>query len=242
MQYVNKIRSFYKDIFSLDKDSHNISPVYVNRHKEKYFLIVGTGPSLKKNWKKIGELQTKYNLITMGANNIGDFIQPDYHCFTNKKRFINYSHTIGNKSKVLIGEHISIQVVKKHYGRYFEIIPYLNDHDASFNIENGIIRASCRTVGVLMIATAIVMGARKIFVVGMDGYKDIINTGSEIHFYSEKNSTNDSQNDYFLTIDYYNNKFLNEIKFYLESNNRESFSIVTPTTYQDNYCSIDQFL
>jgi len=52
MQYVNKIRSFYKDIFSLDKDSHNISPVYVNRHKEKDFLILGNRTIIKKKLEK----------------------------------------------------------------------------------------------------------------------------------------------------------------------------------------------
>ena len=122
---------------------------------------------------------------------------------------------------------------------------YVNDHDRVFDIEAGIIQASCRTVGVLLIGVAIVMGAEGILVAGMDGYKNLLEEGGPIHHYDEdflqdENQTKEGQR--LLASERRNARFMAEIAEYLESRGREPFSIITPTVYQNHYRSIEEFL
>ena len=159
-------------------------PAYAARHQDATFIVFGNGPSLAENLDAIHALGEKFNAVTMGANNIGEILAPDYHAFTNRKRFAAYSSGIDPvRTRVLLSPYFTDGFIRKHYTGPYEQIMYRADNDAPFDIQNGIIQASCRTVAVLMIAVAVVMGARRIFVAGTDGYKGHLDSGRHVHFY-----------------------------------------------------------
>jgi hypothetical protein len=224
-----------------------VRPSYLDRHKGCTALIVATGPSLKEYWGQVDELRRKYDAVTLGANHVTEFLYPAYHCFTNRKRYIEFAETIElNNSRVLLGPHLPKQLIEKHYCGPYETLMYVNDHDRRFDIKDGIIQASCRTVGVLLIGVAIVMGAERVLVAGMDGYKRLLREGSPIHHYGDDNSLTDEkqteEEERLLSSERLNARFMAEIVEYLQAKGRKPFKIVTPTVYQDHYQPIKEFL
>ncbi len=222
------------------------TPDYLNRHPGATFLVLGNGPSLGAHRKEIHELIEKHRPIVMGANNITGFIYPDYHAFTNRRRLINYAHTIdSSKSKVLVGVHLPGWVIEKHYEGAYERIMYVNDHDRAFDICDGIIMASCRTVSVLLIGVALVMGGERVFVAGLDGYGLLPSKDEDVHYYKgERDHGPDVANKdtYLMQAESMCSRFLDEISHYMTQQGLEPFKIVTPTTYSDHYQDIQDYL
>lgn len=221
-------------------------PNYVNRHQGCTALIIGTGPSLSKHWRQVEELRIKYNAVTLGANNVSEFLYPSYHCFTNRKRYIAFAGSIESSiSRVLLSPYLSKSLIKRHYRGPYETLMYINDHEQEFHINDGVIQASCRTAGVLLIGVAIVMGAERIFVAGMDGYNKLIEEGKPIHHYDNdifKNEDDNEDRQRLLKTELLNARFLTEISEYLKRLGRQPFSIITPTVHQAHFKSIEEFL
>ena len=135
---------------------------------------------------EIDQFVDKYNPIVMGANYLGGLFTPGYHAFSNKKRFISYIEQVSSESELLLSSSFEKEFIKEHTNRKFEPIVHLDRASNYFEIKNGVISSNCRTVSILLVAMAIVMGARRIFVAGMDGYKNkegFLKKG--IHFYNE---------------------------------------------------------
>lgn len=222
-------------------------PAYAGRHEGATVLILASGPSLRDRWAEIDALRRTQGAITIGANNVADFICPDYHAFTNRKRFVQFAGTIDpTRSRVLLGTYLPPVLIRAHYQGPYESIMYVNVHDRPFGIENGVIQASCRTIAVLLVAVALVMGARRIFVAGTDGYKEILARRGQIHHYADalpKDAERQQKNDaYLLDVEQANSRFLDEIAAHQRNQGLEPFRIVTPTTYQRHYQDINDFL
>ena len=107
---------------------------------------------------------------------------------------------------------------------------YVSDRENSFNVKNGIILAECRTVSVLLIAVALIMGAGKIWVAGLDGYGSLLNNKEPLHFYSTETDLGEVR-----AVEQYCTRFLQEISDFMLAENRESFKILTPTSYKKHY-------
>ena len=220
-----------------DGEYKYISPEYINRHKNKDFLVLGNGPNLKKYKDDIEIFINKYNPIILGANFLNNLFIPDYHAFHNKRR-LDYIKTVNNKSKLLIGQNIPNEMIKKYTKRKYEILSHKNLRD-DFDIIDGVIQSNCGTVSILLLGVAIVMGSKRIFAAGLDGY---INAKShqEIYFYSEKDSPID------LNIFIKNHKicefFLNQINKYLIKRNKEGIHILTSTTYKKFYKDVTNYI
>lgn len=215
---------------AIDTDNIKISPpAYANRHKGADFLVLGNGPSLEKNIEKIRKLVSEKKLIVLGANYLHGLIEPDYHAFNNLNRFIRYGKFVSPKSKLLIGSYISGQVVKNVTDREYERLPYLNVNE-KFDIKDGIIQSNCGTISVLLIASAIIMGARNIHVAGLDGYKGV---QGKTHFYSETQEVPTKLES--ASLNEICGNFLDEIMEYQKENGMEPFGIITPTSYTKHY-------
>ncbi len=212
------------------------SPVYLERHKGRDFLILAQGPSLKRNIKRILAFVKENNLIVLGPNYLEGLITPDYHAFSNFKRFSRYIDFVSPESKLLLGSYFSNEVVRKYTNREFERIPYVDDPSAEFDIKNGIIQTNCGTVSVLLIAVAIVMGARKIYIAGLDGYKSV--DGNATHFYDEKEMQKGRE---LETLHNICTRYLGEIKQYQLLHGMEPFKVITPTSYSKHYEKIKGF-
>jgi len=217
-------------------------PAYSNKHRGRVFLVVATGPSARKYDVKLNQFIQKYNPVIIGANNVSSIVAPDYHCFTNKKRFSEFSSTVADKSKVLLSPYFSKNFVRKHYKNSFDRLMFVNDHEAKFDIVDGVIQASCRSIGVLMIAIAVVMGAKEVYVYGLDGYSDILNKGGAINYYNGDNTVNNTRAEKLLSTERYNRKFLKEIDKYFKEKIFRAFFIITPTVYSDYYKNIDDLI
>ena len=211
---------------------------YINRHQGKDFLILANGPTLKEYKPKIEKLIEKHDFITLGANNLAGLFKPDYHAFNNKRRFVSYIDTVAKESKLLIGQYISDEMIAEYIERDYEKIYYLDLLNADFGIDEGVITTNCRTISVLLLGIAIVMGAKRIFCVGMDGYKDL-EKGSLL-FYDEKDEKEDQQ----MIIERHRwcQRFLGQIDEYLHAKGKEGIHILTPTSYKSFYKGIENYI
>lgn len=212
---------------------------YVNRHKNKDFLILANGPSLKEYKDRIGKFIAKYDPVVLGANYLGGLFEPDYHAFCNKRRFVSYIDTVAPGSKLLIGESIPDEMVKEYTDKEYERIQYIDALYHRFDIVNGIITTNCRTVAVLLLGVAIAMGARRVFAVGMDGYaQDRSDEG--LHFYDEKDEKDNQQS--ILEMHNWCQKFLEQIDAYLIARDAEGVHILTPTSYRSFYKGVENYI
>ena len=214
---------------------------YLDRHSGRDFLVLANGPTLKEEKEQIDKFIEKYNPIVIGANYLGGLFIPHYHAFSNKKRFMNYIDSVDAGSNVLISNTFSDEVVKEYTDCKYEFIQHLPQLSTDFNISNGVIMTNCRTISMLSIAVGIVMGAERIFIAGMDGYKQVDNfMKKSVHFYKESDETEDFE--MLMEKHNWNERLLKQIDNYLVSNNKDGLCILTPTSHKAFYKSIDNFL
>ncbi len=205
---------------------------YLNRHKGRDFLILANGPTLKQFQAEIKTFIDKYKPVVVGGNYLGGLFQLAYHGFANKRRFIDYVDSVAPNSKLLIGQHIPAEMIGEYIDRDHETIYYEDSLANSFDINDGVISSNCRTVAVLLAAVALVMGARRVFLVGMDGYMATSQEGL-YHFYNEKA---EAENLADLKEKHNANlAVLKQIDDYMVGRGGEGLHILTPTNYKEFY-------
>lgn len=213
---------------------------YIDRHKNRDFLILANGPSLKKYKEKIKLFISKYDPIILGANYLGSFFTPHYHIFNNKRRFVDYVDTVKQGSKLMISQYIANEMVREYTDKDYEKIYYVDALNYDFDIKDGVINTNCRTVAVFLLGLAIVMGAKRVFSAGMDGYLFEKETNNDFHFYDEKDEKQDLG--MILERHYSCQKFIEQIDKYLLENGKEGVNILTPTSYKAFYKGIENYI
>jgi 4-hydroxy 2-oxovalerate aldolase len=224
---------------------------YQNRHKGRDFLILANGASLVSFRDKLNQFIEKHDPVIIGSNYLGGMFVPHYHSFNNEKRLAEHVGDVHPDSKLLLGSSLSKEFVAKHTGRVFELIQNSCDAGSKFNIKDGVIVNDCRSIAVLSVAVAIVMGAKQIFIAGMDGYKDVetfltegIQSSSsrskkkEAIKISARSGEYKEQMEWHAAID----GLLKQINEYLVSKGLNDLIIITPTTHKSFYESVDAFL
>lgn len=208
-----------------------------DRHAGKDFLILANGPTLREYEKEINEFIKRHKPIVMGANYLGGLVHPDYHAFSNKKRFITYVDHVDKKSVLLISSNFDDNFIQEHTNRNYERIVHLNRVSGNFGIKDNVIMSNCRTISILLIAEAIILGAKRIFVAGMDGYKSKENFLSDnVHFYKESDEAETFKS--LIRKHNWNETLLNSINAYLTKHNKDNLRIITPTSHTYFYDSI----
>jgi len=216
-----------------------VSPPYMNRHLGRDFLVLANGPNLQKHKQDIDLFISKYNPIVLGANFLNDLFKPDYHAFNNQKRFVSYIDKVHINSRLLLGSKIPKEIIADYVSRDYEPLAFKDILDADFEIRDGIIMSNCRTISVLLIGVAICMGAKRVFVAGMDGYMDK-KLVSRTLFYKEKFDATDY--DLNMKRHHWNEHFLKQIDNYLQKNGGEGIHIITPTSHSSFYKSISNYI
>lgn len=217
---------------------------YIDRHQGRDFLVLANGPSLVEYQDNIQELIDRVEPVVLGANNLEGLFIPHYHAFSNKKRFINYVSRVHESSKLLLSSEFEEDFIKDYTKREFEWLVHLNRFSKHFAIEDGIINSHCGSVSVLLVACAIVMGARRIFIAGMDGYKDKDNMLSKrIYFYDDVSREGKEFRDLqaYLELHKNNEDLLRAINGYLLDQQKEGLTIITPTSHKYFYLDIQHF-
>lgn len=212
---------------------------YKDRHRNRDFLILANGPTLKEYKERIDIFIKKIDPIIMGANNLSGLFIPYYHAFNNKKRFIKYIETVSEDSILLISEHFSEQMIREYTNRNYERLYYYDTLEEEFDIKDGVITTNCRTISVLLIGVAIVMGARRIFIAGMDGYLHY-KPGQRLLYYDEKDEKTDIE--MIRERHMWCHKFLEQIDSYLTRQGKEGIHILTPTAYRAFYKGIENYI
>ncbi len=214
---------------------------YHDRHCGRDFLVLANGPTLKEEKEQVEKFVEKYNPVVIGANYLGGLFVPHYHAFGNKKRFTDYVDTVDDGSNILISNIFPDEFIKKYTYRKYEFIQHVPQLSSDFNISNGVVMTNCRTISILSVAVAIIMGAERIFIAGMDGYKQVDSfMKNSVHFYKESDETDDFE--ILMEKHNWNEQLLKQIDNYLVSNNKDGLCILTPTSHKAFYKSIDNFL
>ena len=214
---------------------------YKDRHVGRDFLILANGPTLKEYKHDIDEFIRRYDPVIMGANYLAELFKPHYHAFSNKKRFVNYIVSVDPDSRLLISSSFDDDFIRDYTDRDYEGIAHLDRVSREFAIKDGIINSNCRTVSILLIATAIVMGAKRIFIAGMDGYKSKENfLSNNTHFYKES----EEAGNFRLLIEKHNwnETLLDQINSFLIGQNKEGLHIITPSSHRHFYNSVYKWI
>lgn len=212
---------------------------YINRHIGRDFLVLANGPSLLECNEKIHSFIKKYNPVVLGANYLSNLFVPDYHAFNNKKRFTMHIDTVDQQSQLLIGENIPADMITEYTDRKYETLCFKDILDADFEIVDGRIQSNCRTISVLLLGVALVMGAKRVFIAGMDGYMKIKDAGSTL-FYEEKFDA--AEHELNVERHRWNEKFLRQIDQYIQARGGEGIHILTPTSHQNFYKGLENYL
>lgn len=212
---------------------------YVNRHKGRDFLVLANGPTLREYKGQIDKFIARYDPIILGGNYLGGLFKPHYHAFSNKVRFSQYSDLVAPESNLLIGQYIPQEMIRDYVSKEYELLYYRDILNADFDIVDGVIQSNCRTISVLLLGVAIVMGAKRVFAVGMDGYVGQDSPNGQL-FYKEEMAMIDKN----MVIERHRwcQRFVEQIDEYLSSRGGEGINILTPTSYKACYKGIDNYL
>ncbi len=212
---------------------------YFNRHQGREFLVLANGPSLKTYQEKIGRFISEYKPVVLGANFLNSLFKPDYHAFNNAKRFISHHDTVSPESRMLIGINLSGDMIREYVKRDWEPLVFRNLLDTEFDLKDGMVMANCRTISVLLIGVAVAMGAKRVFIAGMDGYINNDNVGRTL-FYDEMFDPHEHE----INIDRHrwNERYLTQIDDYIQKNGGEGIHILTPTGHSAFYKSIENYI
>ncbi len=214
---------------------------YLGRHAGRDFLILANGASLPAYRSRIRKFIKKFKPVVIGVNFLDDLFVPDYHGFSNKKRFTQYVGKVSPRSKLLISSSFEASFIQEYTARGYETLLHVDCPDSHLDIIDGVITTNGRTVGLLMVAAAIAMGAGRIFIAGMDGYRPPLkDKTSALHFYNEAEEAEDLA--ILAEKHRYNQNMMDEINRYLLAHGKEGLHIITPTSYGRFYTDIDHWL
>lgn len=190
--------------------------------------IVGAGSTLRE----LDPKDFKYR-ITIGINNMVDFVVPTYHLWTNKQRWSTFGHRIDSRSRMVFGDKMPHDLIRKHFSGSYLKVAYIDEKGMGIGYGNGIIKGHFRTAGCLAIMMAFVMGASEINIVGMDGYtlggkKDTQEGRASQHCYGNGH-TDDADWQDCLKKDELVRGVLDSIRDY-----GVSFRIMTPTVFKEH--------
>ena len=207
------------------------TPSYINIHKGKDFLIILNGPSILKYKKELIQFSKKQNLISITCNKSGNFLYSDYNIFINKNRFLSSNIDENKSKKILLSSYFDKKIYYKLTKKFsIEILPNEIMHISNkprFYLRKGIIYHSKANGGIISILSAVNMGAKNIYIAGMDGHID----GSNNHFYNETDMTsNNIKHD-----DLNNYLFLKLITSKKKELNIDKLKIITPTKLNEFY-------
>ena len=203
------------------------TPKYINRHPGKDFLILATGPTIKTHRKQIQDFIDKKNPIVIATNFIDGLYEPEYHMFNSRARFCTYAHTVSPFSILLLVPWLPTRIIKAFIGnRYYEKIMIRSKYPGYMGklikIKKGICHFELSSVATVAAGTALVMGAKKIYFAGLDGFS--LYRPKEIHFFNEKQNIS------------YGRRLIHEGATYDILNDLSKYApieIITPTVYKE---------
>lgn len=209
----------------------------INNRSGERALIITAGSSVRKYRYEINTFISETKPFAIGINNITGLFIPDYHLWTNTKRFRTFGKNFCPESELLLGAGIHLKTIREVLGPVNYTLINFTDMKEGVPIgyKKGKIYGFFRTAGNLAIMIAHLMGAKKIDIVGMDGhtfhnYEDV-KAGRKPHHCYVENYEPYSQ-DICIKKDKITNGVLSNLREY-----GIDFRIITPTIYEGFYDS-----
>lgn len=207
----------------------------INTQKGRKALIICAGSSVRDETKYIKGFMSREDPFVIGINNITDFFIPEYHLWTNTKRFRNFGYKINKMSHLLLGAGIHLKTVREVIGqRDYTVINFTDmKPGVALGYKKGKILGFFRTAGNLAIMIAHLMGASEVNIVGMDGhtyydYEDVKAGRETHHCYDEDYKP--FEKDVCIKKDYIVTGVLDSLRKY-----GIDLKILTPTVYENFY-------
>ena len=207
----------------------------INKHKRRRALIIASGSSVREYENKIDSFIHEEKPFIIGINNITEFFIPDYHLWTNTKRFRDFGKNILPESELLLGAGIHLKTVREVIGDMdYHLINFTDMKEGvPIGYKKGKILGFFRTAGCLAIMIAHLMGCKDVSIVGMDGhtfydYEDI-KSGNKSHHCYKENYKPFSQ-EMCIRKDHIIMGVLSSLKNY-----GIDLKILTPTIYEEFY-------
>lgn len=201
--------------------------------KNRIALILGAGQSLLDYQPEIKNFIKKNKCVTIGINNMTHLFVPDFHLWTNTKRFKSFAKNINSRSTILIGNRVPKKIIKSNFTGRYSVVYYEDWNDGKYKIDNNTIYGPFRTAGLLAIAVASAMLAKKIYIAGMDGYtlypENELNTQRQNQHCYSRGYSDDATWDDCTKKDNIVSESLRILKKYMD------FSIITPTKFEEFY-------
>lgn len=202
--------------------------------KDNNIIILCSGRSVLDYKKRIERFIKEQNCVTIGINNITHLFVPDYHVWTNARRWRAYSSCIKAESKLLLGPSIKNNMIPSKFKKNVTRIEKVDKIGTPLDYKDGVIYGHFRNAGVLSIMIAHIMSAKNIFVVGMDGHtkndiKDLKAGKESQHCYGEGYTDGKSWAN-CIKADGLGNDNLHSLREY-----GISFTILTPTIHEEFY-------
>lgn len=231
MSLLSKIKN---KLFKTEKVRHFEleRPKYIDRHKNKDFLIIATGPSMKNELPKVEKfIQDKQPIVMVSNRSIMKSLV-NYHIFVNRRRFVDYGASSLSEANLIISPSFPNHTVKKIIkNRAFEYVMFKNnaksDHGSFKMDEDFIPHIEGGTVVTIAAGLAIAMGAKNIFLAGVDGYSK--SNSENTHYYKEADNKEIKD---LLLQEKVHNEIFKDIRKEVEKNGGK-FGIITPTAYSD---------
>ena len=137
--------------------------------KDRNMIVVCCGSSITEYYFQIKKFIADHNAVVIGMNKMTNFITPKYHLWTNKKRWKNYSNICKEESIKLIGESLDFDKISRDTLGECIRIDYDDKRGLPIKYENHRISGFFRSTGNLSIMLCNIMGAKNIYIAGLDG-------------------------------------------------------------------------
>lgn len=177
------------------------------------WLVIATGPSVGAYADVIRAFAD--GKTTIGVHHLAGRFVPDYHLFVSKKRYKKYGKYVNPKSTL---------VLTSKMGGHFDVENEYPSSVGSIEFFDGRVVSRGASGGVLAAAYAIMLGAQRVFIAGMDGYSD----GAGHHYKEKDNSWSRLMEHEAATP-----MILRDL------NKIVPVTIITPTVYQEYYVGFE---
>jgi len=199
----------------------------INKYPDRNFMVIGTGKSLITHLPKILQFIKDHNVITIAINNIPPEIHPDFHLWTNNQRFSKYGKITNPNLGIMIGAHIQAKFLAKNKIKKFIKIPcHDRDQNEPIVFKKGKMRGYYKTAGNQAILISHILGAKQVYVVGMDGFA--LNFDGGTHYYKDGKEE-------LKTLKDWKQRDAIVAKALKELHTITKFKIITPTIHESYY-------
>jgi len=232
--------------------------------KGEHVIVVAPGYNFLRYKDKISKFIEENNFVIFGCQNIIEMIIPDYHFWSDHTRWEEFGHLINEKSTFVFSKIFPENKIREHWkGKYltFEKGEIKDKHNKTnhwlvakpFRLNSkeakrcriyhkGETMFGCiRDIGTLAVFWAFIKGARKVTMIGFDGYtfylkKDLDDEKVSQHFYGLGHTDGFIYN-WERKQDWDRYRTFRLLHKYCKKTFGFSFEIITPTVYDKFYNS-----